>query len=68
VPAFLLGIVFGPAASDFMNVSDWDRDGVYHNTYKVAYVRTDIARERYSRQNANGFSGSIAPYHWHSAR
>lgn len=39
VPAFVLGIVFGPAASDFMNVSDWDLDGVYHTTHEVAYVR-----------------------------
>lgn len=41
VPAFVLGIVFGPAASNFMNVFDWDRDGVYHSTHKMAYVRAN---------------------------
>ncbi|KAH8705012.1 Sodium/hydrogen exchanger family-domain-containing protein [Talaromyces proteolyticus] len=37
LPAFILGIVFGPSASNFMNVLDWDGDGVYHSTHELAY-------------------------------
>lgn len=60
VPAFVLGIMFGPAASNFMNVFDWDRDGVYH---EVAYVR-QITPDIWHMLMGSGY---IAPYHWHSA-
>ncbi|OKL56191.1 hypothetical protein UA08_08441 [Talaromyces atroroseus] len=37
LPALVLGTIVSPVAANLINVSDWDHNGVFHDTHEIAY-------------------------------